>query len=84
MEFPTATLATLMITAECEHVECDVLAADFGLLLGMLALALSRHGFWPINVTALKQSGLLVHIGSLTSACSGMAKAYAVCIICWT
>ena len=82
--FLAATLATRMITAEYQHVEYGVLAVDFGLLLGLLALALTSDRFWPMYATAFQLVGLLVHIGSLTSAGGGMAWAYAVGLIFWS
>ena len=82
--FLAATLATRMITAEYQHVEYGVLAVDFGLLLGPLALALTSDRFWPMYATAFQLVGLLVHIGSLTSAGGGMAWAYAVGLIFWS
>jgi hypothetical protein len=82
--FLAATLATRMITAEYQHVEYGVLAVDFGLLLGLLALALTSDRSWPMYATAFQLVGLLVHIGSLTSAGGGMAWAYAVGLIFWS
>ena len=70
--FLAATLATRMITAEYQHVEYGVLAVDFGLLLGLLALVLTSDRFWPMYATAFQLVCLLVHIGSLTSAGGGM------------
>ena len=52
--------------------------------LGLLALALTSDRFWPMYATAFQLVGLLVHIGSLTSAGGGMAWAYAVGLIFWS
>lgn len=82
--FLAATLVTRMITAEYQHVEYGVLAVDFGLLLGLLALALTSDRFWPMYATAFQLVGLLVHIASLTSAGGGRWWAYAVGLIFWS
>lgn len=78
-----ATLATRMITAEYNHVEFGVLAVDFGLLLGLLALALTSDRFWPMYATAFQLVGLVVHIASMTEQGS-FAWAYAVGLIFWS
>lgn len=50
-----------------------MLAVHVGLLLCMLALALTINRFSPIHVTAFQLVGLLVPIGSLTSDGRAMA-----------
>jgi hypothetical protein len=79
-----ATLATRVITAEYQHIEYGVLSVDFGLMLGLLALALTSDRFWPMYAAAFQLVGLLVHVGSLTDAGGGMAWAYAVGLIFWS
>lgn len=81
--FLAATLATRMITAEYHHIEYGVLAVDFGLLLGLLALALTSDRFWPMYATAFQLISLLVHVGSLTEQ-GNYAWAYAVALIFWS
>ena len=81
--FLAATLATRMIHAEYQQMEYGVLAVDFGLLLGLLALALTSDRFWPMYATAFQLVGLLVHIGSFSEDGS-FAWAYAVGLIFWS
>jgi hypothetical protein len=78
-----ATLATRMITAEYQHIEFGVLAVDFGLLLGLLALALTSDRFWPMYATAFQLIALVVHVASLAEKGS-FAWAYAVGLIFWS
>lgn len=81
--FLAATLATRMIHADYNHMEYGVLAVDFGLLLGLLALALTSDRFWPMYAAAFQLVGLLVHVGSMTEN-GNFAWAYAVGLIFWT
>ena len=81
--FLAATLATRMIQAEYQHVEFSVLAVDFGLLLGLTALALTSDRFWPMYATAFQLLALLVHMGSLTEH-GNFSWAYAVGLIFWS
>lgn len=81
--FLAATLATRMIQAEYQHIEMSVLAVDFGLLLGLLALALTSDRFWPMYAAAFQLLALLVHVGSLTEQ-GNFAWAYAVALIFWS
>lgn len=72
-----------MIQAEYQHIEMSVLAVDFGLLLGLLALALTSDRFWPMYAAAFQLLALLVHFGSLTEQ-GNFAWAYAVALIFWS
>lgn len=81
--FLAATLATRMIQAEYQHIEFSVLAVDFGLLLGLAALALTSDRFWPMYATAFQLLALLVHMASLTEQ-GNFAWAYAVGLIFWS
>jgi hypothetical protein len=78
-----ATTLSWLLDNQYQGTQIDVLAVDFGLLLGLLGLALTSDRFWPMYAAAFQLVGTVVHVASMTET-GDFAWAYAVGLIFWS
>jgi hypothetical protein len=81
--FFIATTLSWLLDNQYQGTQIDVLAVDFGLLLGLLGLALTSDRFWPMYAAAFQLVGTVVHVASMTET-GDFAWAYAVGLIFWS
>lgn len=82
--FVLATLvSTIANQSHYMHVETGVLVTDFGLLAGLMWLALRSDRFWPMWAAAFQLVGTTVHVASMAEN-GDYAWAYAVGLIFWS
>ena len=81
--FIIATLMSWATDNAYSGTQMNVLIVDFGLLLGLLGLALTSDRFWPMYAAAFQLVGTVVHVASMTQS-GDYAWAYAVGLIFWS
>lgn len=79
-----AALLTLVVghPTQYSHIELGLFLIDFGLLIGLVVVALKADRLWPIALAALHLDGTAVHILKLFDA-ELIRVTYAVMIVMW-